>query len=191
MTSKETGLNPKVTCPNCGVSYEAMLVVKNQIVDSSSTIFPTSKIVSKEMEIGKKCLIGDFAFVAARKLIMMDGSQISPHAIIGGGGNVTLSKYSVVGFGAKLFPATDQTSAEFMCEAAPPEKRDVIRGSITLGEGVYIGSGAVICVSKKCPNIEIGDNTVVGSLSYIDESLPANIVIHPKIQYTIKKRRMK
>jgi len=160
-------------------------------VGAGSKIYATAKIVEEaEILIGKNCLIGDFAFIAARRLVMEDMSQISPYAIIGGGGEVRLGKCSVVGFGAILIPATDSPSGRYMCEVKPEEERDIIRGSITLGQGAYIGSGAVICVSKKCPNIEIGENAVVGALSYIDESVAANTIIHCVMKYQTTTRRI-
>lgn len=162
-------------------------------IGARSKIYPTARIVEdgREISIGKDCLIGDFAFVAARKLLMEDGSQISPHAIIGGGGEVQLGKFSVVGFGAILIPATDTPSGRFMCESISEEERQIIRGSISLGEGAYVGSGAIICVSKKCPNIKIGENVVVGAMSYIDESVAPNTIIHPVMRYQKTVRRTK
>lgn len=161
-------------------------------VGFGSKIYETARIVEegREILIGENCLVGDFAFVAARKLVMEDGSQISPHAIIGGGGEVHLGKFSVVGFGAMLLPATDSPTARYMCEAKPEEERQIIRGSITLGQGAYIGAGAVICVSKKCPNIKIGDHAVVGALSYVDESVAASTIIHPIIKHHTTSRRI-
>jgi galactoside O-acetyltransferase len=163
-----------------------------KIIGDGSKIYPTAKIVEegREIIIGRNCFIGDFAFVAARKLVMEDGSQISPHAIISGGGEVYLGKFSVIGFNAVLIPATDSPTAKYMCESKPEEERQIIRGSIRIGEGAYIGSGAVICVSKKSPNIEIGDYAVIGALSYIDKSIPPNTVVHPLIKYQTKVRRI-
>ena len=140
--------------------------------------------VGHELVIGKNCSIGQFAFIAARKLVMEDGAEICPHAILGGGGDITLGKYSTVSYGTKLIPATFSTDGKYMNDNIP-EKSKIIRGSITLGEGAYIGSGAVVCVSKKCLHIKIGDYAVVGALTYLDHSLPANTIITPK---GIKKR---
>ncbi|MEM2146019.1 MAG: hypothetical protein QW279_11710 [Candidatus Jordarchaeaceae archaeon] len=163
-----------------------------KIVGEGSRIYSTAKIVEEghDILIGRNCLIGDFAFVAARKLVMEDGSQISPHAIISGGGEVYLGKFSVVGFNAMLIPATDSPFAKYMCESKPQEERQIIRGSIRLGEGAYIGSGAIVCVSKKSPNIEIGDYAVIGALSYIDKSVPPKTIVHPILKYRTKIRRI-
>jgi len=132
-----------------------------------------------EVIIGKNCIIGQFAFIAARKLVMEDGVEICAHAILSGGGNITLGKYSTVTFGAKLIPSTFSTEGKYMNDNVP-EKSKAIRGSITLGEGAYIGAGAVVCVSEKCPHIKIGDYAVVGALTYLDHSLPAHTIIHNK-----------
>jgi len=161
-------------------------------VGRGSKIFETAKIVqeNREIIIGENCLIGDFAFIAPRKLVMMDGSQINPHAVLASGGDIILGKFSAVGFGTKLIPATDSTSARYMCEAAPTGTRQVIRGSITLGEGAYIGSGAVVCVTKEHPHIVIGDYAVVGALSYIDKDVPPYTIIHPQIIKYVTKQRV-
>ena len=145
----------------------------------------------KQFIIGNNCLIGQFAFVAPRKLVMHDGSQISPHAILCGGGEIELRKNSVVGFGSVLIPATDTTEAEYMNEAAPPDKRNIIRGKIVLGDGAYIGSHVVICVSRKNPEIYIGDHSVIGSFSYIDKSIEAYMIVHPKQELIFKTRMIK
>ena len=157
--------------------------------DETATIYPKAVVKPKTSEmIGKNCSIGDFAFVVPRVLEMEEGSQIGPHAIVSGGGEVYLKKYCVVGFGATLIPATDTKEAKYMCEAGPEEDRDIIRGSITIGENAYIGSRSVICVSRRCPDIVIGKGAVIGSLSYIDRSVPENTIIRPDIKYIVKKR---
>lgn len=158
---------------------------------SGSKIYAEARVLENEdhvVELGKNCSIMDGTFVAARKLVMEDGAQISPHAVIGGGGEVHLGKYSIVGFGAILIPATDQVVAKYMAEAAAPTKREILRGSITLGEGVYVGSGAIICVSKREPNIKIGDFSVIGALSYIDTSVPPNMIVYPKQELVYRRR---
>lgn len=161
-------------------------------VGKDSKIYETAKIVQEghEITIGNNCLIGDFAFVAARKFTMEDGSQISPHAIIGGGGEVHLGKFAVVGFGAMLLSATDSPAAKYMCEAKSEEERRITRGSIKVEQGAYIGSGAVICVSEKHPKITIGKDAVIGALSYIDKSIPSNTIIHPAMKYHKRSRRI-
>jgi len=143
-----------------------------------------------EIEIGKNCSIGQFTFIGARKLVMKEGAEICPHVVLAGGGDITLGEYSTLCFGAKLIPATETTEGKYMNDICEPDLRKIIRGSIMLGEGAYVGSNAVICVSKKCPNIRIGNYAVVGALSYLDHSIADHTVVHPAKQHHISCRRM-
>jgi len=162
-------------------------------VGRGTKIYPTAKILTKNRTIiiGKNCLIGDFAVVAPKNLIMHDGAQVSPCAFLSGGGDIFLGKNSVVGYGAILLPSTDRPEGKYMCEAASEKERYQLRGSIKIGEGAYIGSNAVICVSPKCHHITIGDFAVIGALSYIDKSIPPYTIVHPKVELIMKKRVMK
>jgi acetyltransferase-like isoleucine patch superfamily enzyme len=160
-------------------------------IGARSKIYETAKIVSdgdREIDIGDDCLVGDFAFIAVKKLVMRDCSQISPHAIVSGGGEAELRKYSVVGFGVQLITGTDTTEGKYMCEAASKEYRTIIRGKITLEEGAYIGAYAIVCVSKRSPEIVIGEHAVVGSMSYIDKSIDPFTIVYPvqNLKYKIR-----
>jgi acetyltransferase-like isoleucine patch superfamily enzyme len=164
-------------------------------VGNGSHIYETAKIAQAmrsgqcEIEIGDDCLVGDFVFIALRKLTMKHGSQIAPHAILSGGGEVEMGEYSAVGFGAQLITGTDTPEGEFMCEAAPPERRLVIRGRIILEDGAYVGSGAIICVRHPWDHeIVIGRRSVVGAMSYIDKSVPPDMIVHPKQELTMRRR---
>lgn len=162
---------------------------KNSIIDRSARIYPTAKITDNcECQIAFRCLIGDYAFISVSKLIMEEGAQIAPHAILSGGGTVIMRRHSCVGFGTQLITGTDTPEAEYMSEAGPPDKRKIIRGTITLGERAYVGSGAIVCVSKRDSQIIIGDRTVVGALTYIDRSLDKGLIVHPTQILQIKAR---
>lgn len=140
------------------------------------------------VQIGNNCVIGQFSFIAARKFIMEDGSEISPGCIIGGGGDVTLMESSTLAYGVKLIPATFTTKGEYMNDHIRGyESVDMIRGSIVIGKGAYIGSGAVICVSEKNLDIRIGDFAVIGALTYIDKDVPPDTIVHAR--QTLEQRR--
>jgi galactoside O-acetyltransferase len=119
---------------------------------------------------------------------MKEGAEICPCVVIAGGGDVTLNEFSTVNFHCTLIPSTFTTDGEYMNDVAA-EKSVAVHGSIEIGRGAYIGSNAVICVSKKNPQVHIGDRAVVGALSYIDHDVEANTIVHPKTTFEIKKRR--
>ena len=130
---------------------------------------------------------------------MEEGAEISPLVALGGGGNVHMGKYSTVDYGAKLIPATFTTQGKYMNDAIMNELPqrlaelggviEVVRGSITLGEGATVGANAVVCVSRICPNIRIGKFAVIGAGSYIDSSIDDYTIIHPRSDdYSVSKR---
>ena len=161
-------------------------------ISKKAKIYDTARIVKTRhnISIDDECTICDFAFIGARNFTMQKGSQIGIGAIIGGGGDVLLKPYSVVGSHCKIIPATESPKAEYMCEAGPPAGRKVIRGSITIGEKAYIGVGATICITEAEPNINIGDNAIVGAGSYIDKSILNNEIVYPKQTLVRKKREI-
>jgi acetyltransferase-like isoleucine patch superfamily enzyme len=141
------------------------------------------------VDIGKNCRIGQFTFIGARHLTMKEGAEICPCVVIAGGGDVTMKEFSTVNFHCTLIPSTFTSDGEYMNDVAL-DKSIAVNGSIEIGKGAYIGSNAVICVSKKNPHIRIGDRAVVGSQSYVDYDVESNVVIHPKIIYDVKQRRV-
>jgi len=150
-----------------------------QIAKSAKIWEPVAIVeANHEIIIGEKCRIGQFVFIGCKKLVMEEGAEIGPLAVLGGGGNIHLGKYSTVNYGAKLIPGTFVTDGEYMNDAIPERSHHIV-GSIVVGEGAYIGSNAVICVSKKNPNIIIGRFAVIGALSYIDQDVAAYTIIHP------------
>jgi acetyltransferase-like isoleucine patch superfamily enzyme len=133
----------------------------------------------KQWVIEDDCSIGQFCFIAPRKLVMQRGAEICPQVTIGGGGIVQLGRYSTVCFGAKLLPATFSTKGEFMNDNKL-ESSKIIRGSITIGDRAYIGSNVVICISEENLDITIGEGSIVGANCYLDKSLPKNTIITPR-----------
>jgi acetyltransferase-like isoleucine patch superfamily enzyme len=118
---------------------------------------------------------------------MKEGAEICPCVVIAGGGDVTLNEFSTLNFHCTLIPSTFTTDGEYMNDVAA-DKSAAIHGSIDIGKGAYIGSSAVICVSKKNPCIHIGDRAVIGALSYIDHNVEANTIIHPKTTFEMGRR---
>lgn len=165
-------------------------------IDKTAKIWqPTTILASnREIRIGALCRIGQYCFIAPNKLTMEQGAEISPLAVLGGGGDIYMDTYSTVDYGAKLIPATFVTKGKYMNDAIfneDPSQVEVIRGSITLEEGAVVASNAVVCVSEKCRDIVIGKHSVVGALTYVDRSIDANTVIHPVVYSCISERKRK
>lgn len=164
------------------MNYDAYLSFNNWIYETAKITKETKTFLSTNN------IIGDFVFVHLKDLTMCIGAQIAPHAMLSGGGTVFMGEYSVIGFGAHLITGTDTPKGKYMCEAAKPEERHVVRGKIILKKGAYIGSNAIICVTEEHPEITIGENSVIGAFSYIDRSILDNRIVHPKQTLVVKRR---
>lgn len=166
------------------------MINPNIYIATTAKIWQPTTILTADrtINIEADCRIGQYCFIAPKKLIMVRGAEICPTAVLGGGGNIHLGEYSTVDYGAKLIPATFTTKGKYMNDAMMkknPENIEIIRGSITLKDGAVVASNAVVCVSRDCPDIVIGENSVVGALSYLDKSLEDNVVY---VKGEIKKR---
>lgn len=161
------------------------------IIGEGTQIYQPSTILDgdgHDVRIGNNCAIGQFSFIAARKFIMENNSEIGPSVVIGGGGDVTLMETSTVTYGAKIIPATFATKGTYMNDRIESQGTNMIRGSVVIGKGAYIGSGAIICISEKNPHIKIGDFAVIGALTYIDKDVQPNTVIHNCQKLELRKR---
>jgi acetyltransferase-like isoleucine patch superfamily enzyme len=162
-------------------------------VGDGAIIYQPVSIVDDDrhfIDIGKDCRIGQFTFIGARNLTMKEGAEICPCVVIAGGGDVTLNEFSTLNFHCTLIPSTFTTDGEYMNDVVA-EKSIAVHGSIEIGKGAYVGSNAVICVSRKNPHIHVGARAVIGALSYIDHDVEANTIIRPKATFETKRRSVK
>jgi len=143
----------------------------------TGSVYKTAKITPEtKRELAKDAWIGDFVFVHLEHLVLGKGSQVGAFASLTGGGTVEIGEYTTIGYGVRVIAGTDSTEGRYMADQAPAAERNVIRGTIKIGSGCFIGANSVICVSRRHPNLEIGDNAVIGALSYVDQDVPANSV---------------
>jgi acetyltransferase-like isoleucine patch superfamily enzyme len=117
--------------------------------------------------------IGDFVLIAQSKFTMSKGAQINSGAKIVGNGDFHMGAYSTVSYNVVILTSSD--FGKVMNDYAKPEERLVVRGSVSLGDRVFVGAGATISVTPKEPHIMIGDDTIIMANSYVDRSLPAAI----------------
>jgi maltose O-acetyltransferase len=105
-------------------------------------------------DFGDGIRIGDNTFVNFN-CVMLDGAPIS------------VGDECLLGPGVQLLTAShplDPVARRQTWEQAQP---------ITLGDGVWLGAGALIC-----PGVSIGDDTVVGAGSVVTQSLSAGVVAY-------------
>ena len=153
-------------------------------VHDSATIFSSARIVpGTHLEIGARCMIGDFCLVALSLLEMKEGAQINSGAKLTGMGEVFMGQYSTIGYDTHLITASDTPRGRYMNDRAPDHLRSVRRGPIYIGDGAFVGGHCTVM-----PGVTIGSFAVVGSGAYIDRDVEPRTVVYPK-QVLVKKRR--
>lgn len=78
---------------------------------------------------------------------------------------ISIGKEVQIGPGVHIYTAThplDAATRRSGLEAAHP---------VVIGDGVWLGGGAIVC-----PDVKIGENTVVGAGSVVTRDLPGNVV---------------
>ena len=126
--------------------------------------------------------IGDGCTILVPKLTMQKGSQICAGTVLAGKDEVILEENAVCGYGCILLTSSDNPRGEFMNDASPEDKRAIKTGYIILRKNSFVGSRSLIM-----PSVEVGERTVIGAFSYIDESIPSGHVT-PKYFMTWRQR---
>ena len=132
--------------------------------------------------------IGDWVLIVQKKLSIGARSQANAGAKLVGNSELIIGEDVVVSYNAVIITGTDAPEGNFMNDAQPESERAMVRGKVILEDGCFIGAGAVVCVSKKHPEIRIGKRAVVGASSYIDKDVAADTVIHPAYSWSRTRR---
>ena len=77
----------------------------------------------------------------------------------------------VIGQEVQIGPGVQLYTATHPIDAATRRAGWESALAIAIGDGVWLGGGAIVC-----PGVSIGENTVVGAGSVVTRSLPANVV---------------
>ena len=139
----------------------------NQI-DDTAKIYSGVKFNPKiHLEMEKNTFIGTNCIILVPQLIMREGSQINANTIVTGKCPVFLGRNVVIGYSCVLLTSSDKPNQGLpMNDATPEEQRNIVRGSIVVGDNSFIGSQTLIM-----PNVLIEEGVVVKAKSYVDKSL--------------------
>ena len=138
-------------------------------------IYPTTILAFPEnMSLSEGNMIQDFCLVVQQSFTMKRGAQINSGSKIVGNGVFEIGEYSTVSYNVVILTGTD--CGKVMNDYAVEELREIVTGSVTLRDRVFIGAGSIICVSKKHPNIVVGRDVIIMANSYVDRSIPDGMV---------------
>lgn len=135
---------------------------KNVLISRKVSIYGAEQI-----EIGNNVRIDDFCILSG-KILLGNNIHISAYTVLYAG-NVGIEIRDFAGISARgtVYAKSDDYSGYYLINPMVPKKYlNVIEGKVILGKYVQIGAGCVIM-----PNVQIGDGSVVGSMSFINKSL--------------------
>lgn len=125
------------------IKYKILNKITNPLVEYPTLIHPSVWIGDKEyVEIGRGCII-------CAGVMITTNVKIKDFVILNL--QCTVGHDTVINDYAAFMPSVN------------------ISGEVSIGEGVYVGTGA-----KIINQIEIGDNTIVGAGAVVSKSLPAD-----------------
>ena len=137
-----------------------------QVFIGENTIFtnPENVLINDRVRIDPFCLITASLFVGSN-------SHICSHVVLGGGvrQSITLEGWNFIGYGSKLFTASEDYSGEFgpVCEFWGNNK--TFRGDITFN--LYSGVASDVMVF---PRVNLPHGCAIGAKSLVRKSLCLN-----------------
>lgn len=161
---KSIRINENVTIgPFCYIKSEKLFV------DDNSVVKPLSIISTRIVNLGKYVHIAPLSIINSEftensKLEVGDHSRIFPFCWLDTGEGITIGKQSGVGTHTLIY--THGTWADYL-QGAP-----VAYGPVVIHDNVWIPTRVTIL-----PNVEIGENTIIGASSLVNKSFPGNTLI--------------
>jgi acetyltransferase-like isoleucine patch superfamily enzyme len=142
------------------------------------------KSIGNNVQIAKNCTIVGLSNISIGSNVRIDGYcsiiaaghgwvsigsfvHIGSFCYLSAGDGIAMEDFSAVSQGVRIYSRSDDYTGENLTNPTVPEKyTSIIRGTVTLGRHVIIGSGSVIL-----PKVTIGEGSSVGALSLVTHSL--------------------
>lgn len=136
-------------------------VGKNVKISRKSSIYSPQTI-----EIGDNVRIDDFCILSGN-IKIGNYVHIAAYVALYGKSGIEIKDFCGCSARCTLYSATDDFSGEYMISPLVPEEfTNVIGGKIVLEKFVQIGSNTIVM-----PNINIGEGTSIGAMSFVNKSL--------------------
>lgn len=130
-------------------------------------IMPLAKIAKPEViELDDFCRIRDFVFIYGGEGVRIGKyTDVQPHVVVWGGGELVIEDYVSVGPGSVLLTAVySHKEGLRMVDGVPNHK--ALYGKLTICSDVYIGANSTLM-----PNIIIGDGAIIGAHSFVNKDV--------------------
>jgi galactoside O-acetyltransferase len=136
---------------------------KNVLIHSTVVIPNCSKI-----SIGNNVRIDPYVILSASDGVII-GSYVhlAAHCSVSGAASVVFQDFANISHAVRIFTSNDDYSGATLSGATVPgQYKNVTSGSVVIGRHCIVGAGSIVM-----PNVEIGEGSVVGCLSFVPRSL--------------------
>lgn len=136
---------------------------ENVLISKDAKIYSPHKIT-----IGNNVRIDDFCILSGQVVIGNNVHLASGVQLAAGSGKITLKDFSGIAFNTVLTASSDDYSGKSLTGPTVPDiyKETKTVGEIVIGKHVIIGASCFVM-----PNIEIGDGSAVGAMSFVSKNL--------------------
>ncbi|WP_203143844.1 acyltransferase [Marinobacter mangrovi] len=137
---------------------------RNVKISDKASLYDTA-----EMEIGDFSRIDDYCIVSGR-IIIGAYCHVTPMCLLAGGApGITLSDYSTLAYGVKIFAQSDDYSGATMVNSLIPKKfKNEYMAPVFLGRHVIVGTNAVVF-----PGVTIEEGCSIGAMTLVNKSTDA------------------
>lgn len=142
----------------------------------SVRLYPLAKLAKPEViDLDDFCRVRDFVFIyGGIGVTIGKHTDMQPHSVIWGGGEVSLGDRVSVGPGTVLLSAVySYEEGMKMVDGLPNGTTKALYGKITVLNDVYIGANCTLM-----PNITVGEGAIIGAGSFANRDVePWSIVV--------------
>ena len=128
-------------------------------------IYPYVVIVNPlNLSLGEHIVISEFVHMMVGKGSKLEGyNHVGPSCVIGGGGELTMGKFSNVSGGCRIYTGSDNFQGEALIGPTVPNVfRKVMRSYVRIGRYAILGAGVIVM-----PGVNIGEGAVIGAGSLV------------------------
>jgi acetyltransferase-like isoleucine patch superfamily enzyme len=120
-------------------------------------------ILDNDITIARGVVLTTDSYLPESGITIGDGTSISRNSLIYGGGGVTIGKNVLIAPMVGIWSG----GHEFKGASGPVKNQNITLGPIVIGDGAWIGIGAIILA-----NVTIGEGAVIGAGSVVTRDIP-------------------
>lgn len=136
----------------------------------------------QNISIGDNVRIDDFSILSAGDggIEIGNNVHISCYVSMIGAGKITVCDYAQIAARCSIYSSTDDFSGDYLVGTqVSDDSRNVQNGNVTINKFAVLGCNTVIM-----PNVEIGEGTATGALSFVKHNLmPHSIYVGNPIRF--------